>query len=111
MSTALRAAACNSCKAGAARTAFVNNVLIIGAAPSCSEAVAAMWPELYGTGHLGAIKSLVASLGVFASALGPLIMGSLLDFGFSIGVICYIFATTTMLGTASMYTAYRLARS
>ncbi len=86
--------------------------ILAGASSGLSmTAVAAMWPELYGTGHLGAIKSLVASLGVFASALGPVIMGSLLDLGFSTEVICYIFAATTMLGTASMYAAYRLARS
>ena len=74
-------------------------------------AVPALWPELYGTRHLGAIKSLVASLGVFASALGPVIMGGLMDFGLSINAICYIFAAATLLGTASMFSAVRFTRS
>ena len=74
-------------------------------------AVPALWPELYGTGHLGAIKSLVASLSVFASALGPVIMGGLMDTGLSIDAICYIFAAATLLGTACMSSAVRFTRS
>lgn len=70
-------------------------------------AVAALWPELYGTGHIGAIKSLTAALGVFASALGPLIMGRMMDIGLSIEVICYIFAASTLIGTSTMYLALR----
>ncbi len=83
--------------------------ILAGASSGLSmTAVAAMWPELYGTGHLGAIKSLVASLGVFATALGPVIMGGLMDFGLSTDAICYIFAVVTLAGTASMYSAFRL---
>jgi MFS family permease len=62
-------------------------------------AVAAMWPELYGLRHLGAIKSLVAALSVFASALGPVIMGGLMDLGVSAEQVCLLFAGYVMLGT------------
>ena len=41
----------------------------------------ALWPELYGRRHLGAIKALVMSLGVLASALGPPLFGWVLDTG------------------------------
>ncbi len=67
--------------------------------------VAALWPELYGTAHLGAIKSLAASVGVFASALGPVIMGAMMDSGLSIDAICWIFAGYTLATTASTYAA------
>ncbi|MHA1152486.1 MAG: MFS transporter [Alphaproteobacteria bacterium] len=55
-------------------------------------AVTALWAEIYGVHHLGAIRSLVASLSVLASALGPLVMGALIDAGVSIEAICGIFA-------------------
>lgn len=41
----------------------------------------AFWPEIYGTRHLGAVKSLATSLMVFGSALGPGITGLLIDYG------------------------------
>jgi len=69
--------------------------------------VSAMWPELYGTGHLGAIKSLAASLGVFASALGPVIMGGLMDLGMSTDGVCYVFAAYTAVTIPPMLMALR----
>lgn len=41
----------------------------------------AFWPELYGTRHLGAVRGLVSSIMVFATALGPGLTGLLLDMG------------------------------
>ena len=65
-------------------------------------AVAAMWAELYGVMHLGAIKSLASSLGVFGSALGPVIAGVLMDRGFSIEVVCLLFAGYAAVGAVLM---------
>ncbi len=39
----------------------------------------ALWAELYGTRHLGAIRALVIAVLVFASALAPGFMGALID--------------------------------
>ncbi|MCH7795543.1 MAG: MFS transporter [Proteobacteria bacterium] len=55
-------------------------------------AVTALWAEIYGVRHLGAIRSLVVSLSVLSSALGPLVMGVLMDVGVSIEAICGLFA-------------------
>ncbi|MDQ2632728.1 MAG: MFS transporter, partial [Pseudomonadota bacterium] len=41
----------------------------------------AMWPEIYGTTHLGAIRSVVVAAAVLASALGPGLTGYLIDAG------------------------------
>ncbi len=41
----------------------------------------ALWAEIYGTQHLGAIKALVHSVMVFASAAGPGLTGLLIDLG------------------------------
>jgi len=43
--------------------------------------IAALWAELYGTRHLGAIRALVLALMVLASALSPGIFGWLIDLG------------------------------
>lgn len=55
-------------------------------------ALTALWAEIYGVRHLGAIRSLVASLSVLSSALGPLVMGALMDAGVTIETICGLFA-------------------
>ena len=41
------------------------------------------WPEYYGSKHLGAIRSVAAACTVFASAIGPLASGVLLDNAFT----------------------------
>lgn len=43
--------------------------------------VGALWPEIYGTRHVGAIRSVAFALMVFASAAGPGLMGWLIDAG------------------------------
>jgi len=40
-----------------------------------------VWPEAYGTKHLGSIRSVTQSAMVFATALGPWITGALIDGG------------------------------
>jgi len=40
-----------------------------------------LWPEIYGTRHLGAIRSVVMAFMVLFSALGPGVIGWLIDFG------------------------------
>lgn len=50
--------------------------------------VGAMWAELYGTRHLGSIRSLSVASMVFASALGPGLTGILIDLGIGFDVQC-----------------------
>lgn len=55
---------------------------LLGVSYGMSSAVfGAIWPELYGTRHLGAIRSVVFASMVFASALGPGLTGWLIDTG------------------------------
>jgi MFS family permease len=70
-------------------------------------AASAMWAELYGVGHLGAIKSLAAALGVFSSALGPVILGSLMDLGLAIDSACVLFGGWCIAGSVLMGVALR----
>ena len=46
----------------------------------------ALWPEIYGTRNLGAIRSVVVALMVFSSALGPGFVGWLIDRSVSLDV-------------------------
>ncbi|MEL6920643.1 MAG: MFS transporter [Pseudomonadota bacterium] len=57
----------------------------------------ALWPEIYGTKHLGSVRALVVAIMVFATAAGPGLTGTLIDFGVSypaqiaaMGVYCVI---------------------
>lgn len=73
-------------------------------------ASSAIWAELYGVGHLGAIKSLASALGVFASALGPVIMGAMMDLGIRPDRVGLAFAAYALLASALLFVAVRRAR-
>ena len=70
----------------------------------------AIWPELYGTKNLGAIKSVIKSIMVFASALSPWVFGLLFDSGFGISQITYfsigIIVLTATLARISQHSNY-----
>ena len=70
-------------------------------------AITALWAELYGVDHLGAIRSLAVSVSVLSSALGPLAMGIMMDAGTSIEAICVIFAAGAGFATAMVIAALR----
>ena len=71
-------------------------------------AVSAMWAEIYGVTHLGAIRSLTTAISVLASALGPVSLGVLMDLGVSIETGCLLFALYATIGTLLMGVALRL---
>ena len=78
-----------------------------------STALTALYAELYGTRHLGAIRALGTALMVFASALGPVAMGLPLDAGASLEVISLWSAAIMVLTslTAGIGLRARLASS
>ena len=61
--------------------------------------LSALWAELYGPTHLGAIKSFTNAVMVFASALGPALVGSLLQWGISFAIISMILAGFCLFAT------------
>ena len=71
-------------------------------------AVSAMWAEIYGVTHLGAIRSLATAIGVLASALGPVTLGTLMDHGISIETGCLLFAAYAAIGSVSMTIALKV---
>lgn len=57
-------------------------MMLLGASYGISSTLfGALWPEVYGTRHLGAIRSVVVALMVLSSALGPGVTGWLIDLG------------------------------
>lgn len=61
--------------------------------------VGALWPELYGTTHLGAIRSLVWALVVFTTAAAPVVVGALLDAGASMAMLAGAMAGFALLAS------------
>ena len=67
-----------------------------------------IWPETYGTAHLGAIRAVAVAAMVFASAIGPGITGWCIDrgigFDFQLLVMAgyCLFAAATMVGAVKI---------
>jgi MFS family permease len=60
----------------------------------------AIWAELYGTAHLGAIRAFAAAGSVFSSGLAPGIVGILMDLGWhmdAIGLACAIYCVAASI--------------
>jgi len=62
--------------------------------------VGALWAEIYGTTHLGAIRSLVWALVVFTTAAAPVVVGALLDAGITMGALGGAAALFAVLASA-----------
>ena len=73
--------------------------------------LSALWAELYGARHLGAIKSLTNAVMVFSSALGPALVGYLLTWGMSFEKICLLLAAGCLFATIMLFYALRTPRS
>jgi len=69
----------------------------------------ALWPELYGTAHLGSIRSLVVAATVLATALGPGITGYLIDIGVSYPLQIIAMSLYCLVAAGAMTFASRVA--
>ena len=82
---------------GPAEMLFVVMVLLGTSYGFSSTLFGAVWPEIYGIAHLGAIRSVIVSAMVFATAAGPGLTGTLIDSGIELpmqmrwlGVYCLV---------------------
>ena len=69
----------------------------------------AIWAEIYGVAHLGAIKALWTALMVFASAASPVLLGWLIDAGetmeaISLACFVYVIAASLLVMTPTVQT-------
>lgn len=70
--------------------------------------VGAMWAELYGTKHLGAIRAMATSIMVFGTAGSPVLFGMLLDHHITFESIAWMCCAYTGVATAMVVLAMRL---
>jgi hypothetical protein len=63
--------------------------------------VGALWVEIYGSAHIGAIRSLVTALLVAASALGPGLAGALVDVGVELDAQAWGYAGWCLIWSAA----------
>jgi MFS family permease len=76
--------------------------VLAGTSAGASIAVGgALWAELFGTVHLGAIRALVSALFVGSTAVAPVAMGALIDRGVTMeaiawGAVAYVAAATAL---------------
>lgn len=64
---------------------------------SAQTIVTSMWAEVYGIAHLGAIRSLSATIMVMSTALAPGLFGMLFDLGVSFEIVAGTMAAVIML--------------
>jgi MFS family permease len=79
-------------------------------------AFGAIWPELYGTRHLGAIKSAVTAMMVLCTALGPGVSGWLIDAGVAFPSMiaamgCYAVAAALLMVVVERFARRRTGRA
>lgn len=55
-----------------------------------STLIGALWPEMYGTKHLGSVRAVVVAAMVFSTALGPGLTGALIDRGIELPVQLFV---------------------
>jgi len=95
---------------GVAKDAGVMTIFmfLLGSSYGVSQAVfGAVWPEVYGTRHLGAIRAVVSAAMVFASALGPGVTGWLIDQGVGFEFQLKVMAIYCLV---TMVTLFRVAK-
>jgi len=79
-----------------------------GVAGGVSNAVfGAIWPEVYGTKHLGEVRSLVMAAMVIASAFGPGVTGWLIDVGIGIEAQLIVMGGYCVLSALAMIPVVR----
>jgi MFS family permease len=71
----------------------------------------ATWPEIYGVDHLGAIRSVVVAVLVFASAAGPGLCGLLIDAGVGLPLQIAVLGGYCLAASALMLVVTRRLRA
>ena len=69
------------------------------------------YAEMYGTLHLGSIKSVTTAAMVFASAIAPVIMGWMIDDGVSMDMMALMGVAYVVVATGLAWLGYRLKRN
>jgi len=102
------AGACFTLGSGGAPIMLIVVMVLVGMSYGFSSTLfGALWPETYGTTNLGAIRSVIVSAMVFATAAGPGLTGTLIDRGFPLATQMtwlgfYCLAAVVMMSLATL---------
>ena len=71
----------------------------------------ALWPEIYGTKHLGSVRSLVVAIMVFMTAVGPGVTGFLIDRGIEFPSQIVVMGLYCIAGSGVLFVVARMLRA
>jgi MFS family permease len=78
-------------------------LILIGASQGCSQSmIGALWPEYYGTRHLGAIRAMAVSAMVISTAVGPGLTAWLIDYGVGFETQC-LWMSAYLVGASLLF--------
>ncbi len=84
-------------------------MVLLGISQGMSTALfGSLFPEIYGTQHLGSIRALLMSAIVLATAIGPGLSGWLIDRGVGIDTLLQVVAVYSLFGTMALWGMSRL---
>ena len=69
--------------------------------------ITSTWSEIYGTKHLGSIRSITVSFMVFSTAVAPVLFGSLIDKGFTTDGIFILMLIYSIFSNLIFFTQYK----
>lgn len=105
------AASCFALGAGGPAAMLFVVMILLGISYGFSSTLfGAVWPEIYGATHLGAIRSVIVSAMVFATAAGPGATGTLIDRGVSLPAQMNWLGGYCLLAAVTMWMASRRLR-
>ena len=96
--------------AGSEASLFVVMILLGISYGFSSTLFGALWPEIYGTKNLGAIRSVTVSAAVLATAAGPGVTGSLIDYGIELPSQMVFLGFYCLLAVVAMASASAVLR-
>jgi MFS family permease len=87
-------------------------LLLVGVTGGLSNTTTtALWPELYGVRHLGAIKAMATAIQVFATACGPVTLGVMIDAGMGFESIAAVLAAYCVAASGVLMIGLRCYRN
>jgi len=106
--------ACFALGVGGAPWTLVLGLVLLGMSYGFSSTLfGALWPEIYGTAHLGALRSIIVSAMVMFTAAGPGLTGTLIDLGYPLPqqmnwLGAYCFMALALMAFASLRLRHRV---
>jgi MFS family permease len=73
--------------------------------------VGALWAELYGVAHLGAIRGLASALTVLATGVSPVLFGAAIDADLGIGPLALLCGAATVIATIALTIGLRASHN